>query len=126
MLFWVVCLIKTAQDCYDLPQYMAEAVENLQDSPVDSGASGNGRRRLGTKFDIQKQEEISFDDTSETSCEDGVDVYCPNQHLGCEWSGSLTNVVEHMNYDCQYSPVASLLDENIEMPMIIMMRDFEQ
>ena len=30
------------------------------------------------------------------------------------------------NYECQYSPVGLLLDENVEMPMIIMMRDFEQ
>ena len=42
------------------------------------------------------------------------------------WTGSLTDVVEHMNYECQYSPVSLLLDENVEMPMIIMMRDFEQ
>ena len=23
----------------------------------------------------------------------------------CEWTGSLIDVVEHMNYECQYSPV---------------------
>jgi len=68
---------QTAQDCYDLPQDMAKAVESLQDmaeavenlqdmaetmeslqdsptSSVDSGANSNGRRRLGTTFNIQK------------------------------------------------------------------------
>ena len=46
--------------------------------------------------------------------------------MDCEWTGSLTDVVEHMNYECKYSPVNLLLDENVEMPMIIMMRGYEQ
>ena len=31
-----------------------------------------------------------------------------------------------MYYECKYSPVSLLLDENVEMPMIIMMRGYEQ
>ena len=109
---------------------MAKAVESLLDSPpssVDSGVSGNGRRprRLVRQFSIDEQQEC-FHNGSKSICKDGLDVYCPNKHLGCEWTGSLTDVVEHMNYECECSPVSLLLDENVEMPMIIMMRGFEQ
>ena len=62
----------------------------------------------------------------ESTDNDGLDVHCPNKHLDCAWTGSLTDVVELMQYECQYSPVNLLLDENVKMPMIIMMRDFEQ
>ena len=104
---------------------MAKSVESLLDSPpssVGSGASGSGRRRLVRQFCFHGDEESLHKET----CKDKLDVYCPNKYLGCEWSGSLTDVVEHMNYECECSPVSLPLDENVEMPMIIMMRGFEQ
>ena len=119
---------KAAEKNFDEDTSMAKAVENHLDSPpcsVDNGASGSGRRRLVRQFSIQEQEE-SFHNGNKPTCKDGLDVYCPNKHLSCEWTGSLTDVVEHMNYECECSPVSLLLDENVEMPMIIMMRGFEQ
>ena len=45
----------------------------------------------------------------------------------CEWTDSLTNGVENMNHGCQYSPVnLPALEENVEIPMMIMMRGFQQ
>ena len=99
---------------------MAEAAENIMDSPsvsVDSEATNSGNT-LERHFSIHK---CCSEDES-----DNLKVYCANKHMGCEWTGNLTDVVEHMNYECQYSPVNLLLDENVEMPMIIMMRDFQQ
>ena len=115
-----------AKKSFDEDTSMAKGVENHLDSPpcsVDNGASGSGRRRLVRQFSIQEE---SFHNGSKPTCKDGLDVYCPNKHLSCEWTGSLTDVVEHMNYECECSPVSLLLDENVEMPMIIMMRGFEQ
>ena len=114
---------------------MAEAVECLLVSPtcsVDSGASASGRRKW---YWLHK--ELSVHDCNNMDCnclyhnessdhEESLDVYCPNQQLGCDWVGSLTNVVEHMNYECECLLNYLLLNEEVEMPMIIMMRDFEQ
>ena len=102
---------------------MAEKVESLLDSlpySVNSDAVG---RRLKRQFAVQNE-----CNDSKSICKDGhsLDVYCPNKLLDCRWTGSLTDVVEHMNYECECSPVSLLLDENVEMPMIIMMRGFEQ
>ena len=105
---------------------MAEGVDNPVDSPpcsVDHGASERGRRRLVKQFAVREQEGTLSNNSANKS---GLDVYCPNMHLGCEWTGSLTDVVNHMNHKCEYSPISLLIDENVEMPMIIMMRDFEQ
>ena len=45
----------------------------------------------------------------------------------CEWTDSLTNGIKNMNYECQYSPVnLPALEENVEIPMMIMMRGFQQ
>ena len=98
----------------------AEAEHSIMDSPkwsVDNETS-NSNKTLERHFSIHKC--YGEDETND------LKVYCANMHMGCEWTGNLTDVVEHMNYECQYSPVSLLLDENVEMPMIIMMRDFEQ
>ena len=99
---------------------IAEAAERIMDSPeglVDNTTS-NSSKTLERHFSIHKC--YGEDET------DDLKVYCVNKHMGCEWTGSLTDVVEHMNYKCQYLPASLLLDENVEMPMIIMMRDFKQ
>ena len=99
---------------------MAETAENIMDSPllpVASEATNSGAMLEGHLSTHKCCGEDESDD---------LKVYCANKHTGCEWTGSLTDVVEHMNYECQYSPVNSLLDENVEMPMIIMMRSFQQ
>ena len=104
---------------------MAETVNGILDGrhphSMHSDASGVRRRRLERHFTVHKfyNYEDEFDD---------LKVCCTNnnKHMRCEWTGSPTDVVEHMNHGCQYSPVSLLLDENVEMPMMIMMRDFEQ
>ena len=72
-----------------------------------------------------------------------LDVFCPNKTLGCSWSGSLANVYEHTNSECQCKRTSlnlnddnSLMhssgsygedeDEVVVAPMIIMMSEFEQ
>jgi len=34
-----------------------------------------------------------------------VEVYCPNMHLGCPWSGSLDNIIDHTANDCFFTEV---------------------
>ena len=99
---------------------MAETEESIMDSPPCSveNETSNSSKTLERHFSTHKP--YGEDET------DDLKIYCANKHMGCEWTGSLTDVVEHMNYECQYSPVSLLLDDNVEMPMIIMMRDFEQ
>ena len=101
---------------------MAEVVTNFLPYSMDNGARSNDKGRS----DKQSKQRESFYNEDKSTDNDGLDVHCPNKHLDCEWTGSLTDVIEHLNYECQYSPVSLLLDENVEMPMIIMMRDFEQ
>ena len=101
---------------------MAEAVNGILDSKhPHSDANGGSRRRLERHFSVHKfyNYEDEFDD---------LKVYCANnnKHMRCEWTGSLNDVVEHMNHECHYSPVSLLSEENVEMPMMIMMRGFEQ
>ena len=120
--------ITTEKNFAEVREDMGEAVESLLNSPrnsVDGGASDSSKRKLVRypcihECDYNEEEEAFFDDV--------FDVFCPNKNLGCEWTDSLTDidVVEHINCECQYSPVSLLLDGNVEMPMIIMMRDFEQ
>ena len=106
---------------------MNAAVEKLLDSPpcsVDSGARESSKRTLLRHSSIHERDY----NVRESTCQNGLHVYCPNKRLACEWTGSLTDVVEHMNYECQYSPVSSPLEETVpvEMPMIIMMKEFKQ
>ena len=118
-------MFRTPENSYDEESIgMAEEVKSfLEGSPysVDNSTARGSSRRLVREFTILEQW-----DQDALICKDPLDVHCANKHMGCEWTGSLTDVVEHMNYECQYSPVSLLLDENVEMPMIIMMRDFEQ
>ena len=121
------CLSKMAKKNDEDTTTTAKGVKSHMDSPPCSvhngaGASDSGRRRSFRQFSFQEQSEGFHN----RICKYGLDVYCPNKHLGCEWTGSLTDVVEHMNYECECLPVSLLWDENVEMPMIIMMRDFEQ
>ena len=99
---------------------MAETEESIMDSPPCSveNETSNSSKTLERHFSTHKS--YGEDET------DDLKIYCANKHMGCEWTGSLTDVVEHMNYECQYSPVSLLLDDNVKMPIIIMMRDFEQ
>ena len=106
---------------------MAKAVKSFLDSPpcsVNNDASGtcsSRRSNLVRQFTVYEQW-----DEDESICKDSRNVYCANKCMGCEWTGNCNDLVEHMNYECQYSPVSLLLDENVEMPMIIMMRGFQQ
>ena len=59
--------------------------------------NGNSKG-LQPQFDIQGQQDYYYDGHPVSCCEDGLDIYCPNKHMGCEWTGSLTDVVEHTNY----------------------------
>ena len=110
--------------------FIAETADIFEDdlSYLKDNKDTNGNSKgLQSQFDIQGQQDYChYNGDPVSCCEDGLDVYCPNKHIGCAWTGSLTDVVEHMNYECQYSPVSLLSDESAEMPMIIMMRDFEQ
>ena len=99
---------------------MAKVMNGILDSrhprSMYSGASGGGKRRLERHFSVHK----FYNNADEF---DGLKIYCANKHMHCEWTGSITDVVEHMNHGCQYS-TDNL--ENVEMPMMIMMRGFEQ
>ena len=108
------------EDMANKPEALGSPVLDCPPCLFGSGASGTGRRRLVRQFSVQEQEECFYNSSRL------ITSYCPNKHLGCEWTGNLTHVVEHMNYECECSPVSLLLDENVEMPMIIMMRNFEQ
>ena len=105
---------------------MADIFEDDLSYLKDNKDTNGNSKGLQSQFDIQGQQDYYYNGDPVSCCEDSLDVYCPNKHMGCEWTGSLTDVVQHMNYECQCSPVSLLLDENVEMPMIIMMRDFEQ
>ena len=99
---------------------MAKVMNGILDSrqprSMYSGASGGGKRMLERHFSVHK----FYNNADEF---DGLKIYCANKHMRCEWTGSITDVVEHMNHRCQYS-TDNL--ENVEMPMMIMMRGFEQ
>ena len=106
-------------------QGLARPVEDFQGSStciVDNGATRNDRRRR-----LRKQQGISVD--SATSQDNGsqssIDVLCPNIDSGCEWSGSLCNIVDHTN-KCLYKSSPNSTSEAVVVPMIIMMSEFEQ
>ena len=100
---------------------MSEVEINYLPYPMYDGGSGIDK---GRSIKQSEQRECFYNE--EFISKDGLNIYCPNKHMGCMWTGSRTDVVEHMNYECQCSPVSLLLDENVEMPMIIMMTGFEQ
>ena len=105
------------EDTTNKAEVVGSPVLDLDCPPCLVGSGASSRRQCSAQ-DLE-QEECFHNSTGSTS-------YCPNKHLGCEWTGNLTDVVEHMNCECECSPVSLLLDENVEMPMIIMMRGFEQ
>ena len=123
--YYTTTMSKTAEN-----GFITKASDILKDSPSYSkdneDTNGNSRRRLESHFDEQEEQGCYHCNDPVSCCEDSLDVSCPNKPLGCEWTGTLTDVVEHMNYECQYLPVSLLLDENVDMPMIIMMRGYKQ
>lgn len=83
-----------------------------------------------------------------------VEVFCPNMHLGCQWSGSLENITVHTTNDCSFTERTcslcyrslphNMMDDHIKsgcclmpclvrsskevsvMPVLVMMQDFEE
>ena len=82
-----------------------------------------------------------------------VEVFCPNMHLGCQWSGSLGDMVIHTASDCSFTETIcslcrsslprNMMDNHIKsdcslmplsrdnkemsvMPVLVMMQDFEE
>ena len=82
-----------------------------------------------------------------------VEVYCPNMHLGCQWSGSLENITVHTTGNCAYTEVVcsschrslprKMMEDHVKsdclvmpcsrdskevsaMPVLVMMQGFEE
>ena len=47
-----------------------------------------------------------FDDVRMNRFIQGLQLFCPNFHMGCNWEGELRGVSEHMAQTCQYEEVA--------------------
>ena len=106
---------------------MAKPVRNFQSHStyiVDTGATRNGKRRKLSKQQKVSAVCVASEDDVSASTERNMDIFCPNLDLGCEWSGSLSDVVVHTN-ECLHK---SCLETNeiVATPMIIMMSEFEQ
>ena len=50
---------------------------------------------------------------------DGIVLCCPNKHHGCDWTGSLTNAIDHIRYDCLFKITS--LNQDHTMPVILTM-----
>ena len=54
---------------------------------------------------------------------DCIILCCPNKHHGCDWTGTLTNAIDHVRYDCLHK--ITLLHKDHTMPVILTMTGFE-
>ena len=61
--------------------------------------------------------------TFQPAADDCIVLCCPNKHHGCDWTGTLTNAVDHIKYNCSYK-IPSLNKDNT-MPVILTMTGFE-
>ena len=61
----------------------------------------------GTKAGLQPQ------------ADDSIVLCCPNKHQGCKWTGTLTNAVDHIKYNCSHKIKDSA------MPVVLTMTGFE-
>lgn len=82
-----------------------------------------------------------------------VEVFCPNMHLGCQWSGSLESISIHTTNDCSFTEMTcsschrslprNMMDDHLKsdcllmprpgdskgvsaMPVLVMMQGFEE
>ena len=95
----------------------------------------------------------SDESTLSTPTKKHVEVFCPNMHLGCQWSGSLGDMAVHTASDCSFTEMVcssccrilprTMMDNHIKsncllmpssrdskemsvMPVLVMMQGFEE
>lgn len=95
----------------------------------------------------------SDESTVSTPTKKHVEVFCPNMHLGCQWSGSLGDMAIHTGSDCSFTEMIcnsccrtlprNMMDNHIKsncllipasrhskemsiMPVLVMMQGFEE
>ena len=56
--------------------------------------------------------------------DDCIVLCCPNKEHGCKWTGTLTNAVDHMKFNCSYK-ISSNKDSS-KMPVVLTMTGFKQ
>ena len=73
-----------------------------------------------------------------TSTKKHVEVFCPNMHLGCQWSGSLENIAVHTTNDCSFTEMTcrscgrnlprNMMDDHVKSDCLVMpiSRDYKQ
>ena len=116
----------------EMPSSGSSILESYKGTDINGCVSKFTSQRCGNNCGINYDDidtTSTYNISSATFQHTIPDVYdcivlcCPNKHHGCDWTGTLTNAVDHVRHDCLYK-ITSLHKDNT-IPVILTMTGFE-